>query len=100
MRCAVSRRPQECRRGLLRLLAEQLIELRDVYERPFAESHPVIAIDESPPQLVSEVRTGFTDSKGIHYEDYEYRREGVVDLYLVYEPLAGRREIFVRENHN
>ncbi len=34
------------------------------------------------------------------YEDYEYRREGVVDLYLACEPLAGKREIFVRENHN
>ncbi len=34
------------------------------------------------------------------YQDYEYKREGVVDLYVVCEPLAGRREIFVRENHN
>lgn len=72
----------------------------DVYERKYDPSHPVIAIDESPQQLVSEGRTGFTDSKGIQYEDYEYKREGVVDLYLVCEPLAGHREIFVRENHN
>jgi len=72
----------------------------DVYERPFEPDHPVIAIDESPQQLISEVRSGFTDSQGVHYEDYEYQRQGVVDLYLICEPLAGRREILVRENHN
>lgn len=72
----------------------------DVYERPFDETHPVVAIDESPQQMVSEVRGGFTDSKGIRYQDYEYKRMGVVDLYLICEPLAGEREIFVRENHD
>ena len=72
----------------------------DVYERPFDDRCPTVAIDESPFQLVSEVRTGFTDSKGVWYEDYEYKREGVVDLYLICEPLAGEREIFVKENHN
>lgn len=72
----------------------------DVYERPFDENHPVVAIDESPPQLIREVRRGLTDSKGVRYEDYEYKREGVVDLYLVCEPLRGWREIFVKDNHN
>lgn len=72
----------------------------DVYERPLDEKRPVVAIDESPQQLVSEVRGGFTDSKGVRYQDYEYKREGVVDLYLICEPLRGEREVFVRDNHN
>ena len=72
----------------------------DVYERPFDELYPVVAIDESPQQLISEARTGFTDSKGVRYTDYEYRREGVADLYMICEPLAGRREILIKENHN
>lgn len=75
-------------------------EVLDVYERKYDENNPVVCLDESPKQLISQVRKGFTDAKGVVYEDYEYRREGVVDLYLVCEPLAGRREIFVRENHN
>ena len=54
----------------------------------------------SPKQLISQVRKSFTDSQGVIYEDFEYRREGVVDLYLVCEPLVGSREIFVRDNHN
>lgn len=75
-------------------------EVLDVYEREYDENNPVICLDESPKQLISEVRTGFKDTKGVIYEDFEYRRQGVVDLYLACEPLAGRREIFVRENHN
>lgn len=72
----------------------------DVYERPFEASRPVVAIDESPQQLISQARVGFIDSKGTRYEDYEYKREGVCELYLLCEPLRGEREIFVRENHN
>ncbi len=72
----------------------------DVYERPYNPDHPVIGLDESPKQLISEVRKGFTDSKGVIYEDFEYKREGVADLYLVCEPLRGKREIFVKDNHN
>ncbi len=75
-------------------------EVLDVYEREYDEKNPLICLDESPKQLISEVRTGFRDSKGVKYEGFEYRREGVVDLYLACEPLQGKREILVRENHN
>lgn len=72
----------------------------DVYERPYHEEHPVLGLDESPEQLISEVRAGFTDSKGVIHQDFEYKREGVADLYMVCEPLRGKREIFVKDNHN
>lgn len=72
----------------------------DVYERAFDEQNPVLGLDESPKQLISEVRTGFTDKHGVKHLDYEYKREGVVDLYAVIEPLRGRRKIFVKDNHN
>lgn len=72
----------------------------EVYERPYDEAQPVVALDESPQQLISEVRTGFTDAHGVAYQDYEYKREGVADIYMVCEPLRGQREIFVKENHN
>ncbi len=72
----------------------------DVYERPYNEEHPVVGLDASPQQLVSEVRASFTDSKGVIHRDFEYKREGVADLYMVCEPLPGKREIFVKENHN
>ena len=72
----------------------------DVYERPYNEEHPVVGLDESPQQLISEVRASFTDSKGVIHRDFEYKREGVADLYMVCEPLMGKREIFVKDNHN
>ena len=72
----------------------------DVYERPYEEEHPVVALDESPQQLVSEVRAGFTDAQGVEYRGFEYKRAGVADIYMVCEPLRGQREILVKENHN
>ena len=52
-------------------------EVLDVYERPYKQSHPVICLDESPHQLISETREGFMDKEGIKHVDYEYRREGL-----------------------
>lgn len=75
-------------------------EVLEVYERPYDERHPVVCVDESPHQLVSEIKPGFIDSKGQRYVDYEYKREGVVDLYMICEPLRGKREILVKDNHN
>lgn len=61
---------------------------------------PKVCLDESPKQLISESRKGFVDSQGVHHVDYEYRREGVADLYMLVEPLAGHRKVWVEENHN
>lgn len=72
----------------------------DVYERPYNEKYPVVNLDESPKQLISETRESFIDSKGVKHEDYEYTREGVVDMYMIVEALAGRREVHIEDNHN
>jgi hypothetical protein len=74
-------------------------EVLDVYEWPYDEHHPVVCLDESPHQLISETRTGFMDSKGVEHVDYEYRREGVVDIYMICEPKAGKRYVQVRDSH-
>lgn len=72
----------------------------DVYARPYDADHPVIGLDESPRQLVSEVRTGFVDSQGVEHYDFEYERQGTADLCMIVEPLAGRRDVLVRDNHD
>lgn len=72
----------------------------DVYERAYDAENPVVGLDESPKQLISQVKQGFTDSKGVVYQDFEYKRQGVADLYMVCEPLQGKRKIFVKDNHN
>jgi hypothetical protein len=40
-------------------------EVPDVYELPYTEEHPVVCLDESPHQLIQEVRKGFTDTHGV-----------------------------------
>jgi len=74
-------------------------EVLDVYGRPYDPKRPVVCLDESPKQLISEFRTPFTASNGVIHTDYEYKREGTVDLFMVTEPLGGRREVLVKNKH-
>jgi hypothetical protein len=74
-------------------------QVLDVYAKPYDENYPVVCLDESPKQLVSETHTSFTDRKGVIHTDYEYKREGVVDLYMIVEPLGGYRQVLVEDNH-
>lgn len=78
----------------------QMEEVLDVYERPYDNTHPVVCLDESPHQLLSEARRGFVDSKGVAHVDYEYRREGVVDIYMICEPKAGKRYVQLKDTHD
>ncbi len=78
----------------------QMEVVLDVYARPYDPLHPVVGLDESPRQLVSEVRSGFVDAQGVEHYDYEYHREGVADLCMIVEPLAGRRDVLIRDNHD
>jgi hypothetical protein len=71
----------------------------DVYERPYNEKHPVVNLDESPKQLISQVKKPFKDSKGVEHYDYEYAREGVASMYMICEALGGVREVLVKDNH-
>ena len=48
----------------------------DVYERPYDPTHPVICLDESPKQIISETKKSYMDSKGILHKTI-YKREGV-----------------------
>lgn len=72
----------------------------DVYKRPYNPKHPMICLDESPKQLVSEVRTPIKMPDGSTRYDYEYCREGAAEVYMCFEPLAGKRSITVVETHD
>ena len=74
-------------------------DVLDVYARPYDAEYPVICFDESPKQLVSELRTPYIGKDGIKYEDSEYKREGAAELMMITEPLGGKREVLVREDH-
>lgn len=74
-------------------------DVLEVYARPYDAQHPVVCFDESPKQLVSEVRKPYIDEKGVKHEDYEYQREGATELFMIVEPLGGRREVLVEDDH-
>ena len=74
-------------------------DVLEVYARPYDEKRPVVCMDESPRQLVSELRNSYMDKNGVKHEDYEYKREGAAELVMITEPLGGRREVRVEDNH-
>lgn len=71
----------------------------EVYSRPYNEDNPVVCLDESPKQLVSEVRDCYIDKEGIKREDCEYKREGAAEIVMITEPLGGVREVRIEDNH-
>jgi transposase len=74
----------------------QMEQVLDVYQRPFDEQYPVVCLDESPKQLIEEKRTPVKASNGTTLYDSEYIRHGVKQLYMLFEPLAGKRNVEVR----
>ena len=70
----------------------------EVYERPYDEKRPVVCLDETNRQLIEETRTPRPARPGqAALYDYEYVRNGVANLFMVFEPLAHRRQVKVTE---
>jgi hypothetical protein len=73
-------------------------DILDLYAEPYDPHYPLVCFDESPYQLVSEVRQPLPVAPGhpLRY-DYEYRREGTCNLFLFFEPLQGWRHVKVTD---
>jgi len=73
-------------------------DVLDLYAEPYDPRYPVVCFDESPYQLVSEVRQPLPAAPGQPRRyDYEYRREGTCNLFMFFEPLQGWRHIKVTD---
>ena len=72
----------------------------DVYQRPYDAARPVVCLDESPKQLLAESRVPLTLPDGSTRYDCAYYRQGVAQVYLLHEPLAGRRRVQVEDRHD
>ena len=65
-------------------------DLLDLYAEPYDPRRPVVCFDETSTQLLADTRTSLPSRPGIPLrQDYEYRREGVRNLFLTCEPLVG-----------
>lgn len=70
----------------------------DVYKRPYDARYPVVCMDETPKQLISETKTPIPASPGQPYRsDYEYKRCGICNIFMSCEPLAGKRMAKITE---
>ena len=80
--------------------AEFVAALEDVLEvshRPHDPARPPVCFDEAAKQLLADVRAPLPMRPGCpERQDSEYQREGTAVLFMVCEPLAGRRHVFVR----
>jgi hypothetical protein len=73
-------------------------DVLEVYKRPYDPRRPVVCLDETSKQLIGETRTPVPAAVGrvAHY-DSEYVRKGVANLFMMFEPLAGQRDVEVTE---
>lgn len=73
-------------------------EVLETYEKPYDPDCPVLCMDEQPVQLLKETRTPIpATAKHGKRVDYEYERAGTANIFMFTEPLAGWREVAVRE---
>jgi transposase len=76
----------------------QMEEVLSVYTRPYDARRPQVCLDETSKQLVSETRVPLPMQPGQpECFDYEYERQGVCNLFVACEPLAGKRYLQVTE---
>lgn len=73
-------------------------EVLEVYTRPYDPTRPVVCLDETSKQLVSETRTPLPAEPGQPERvDYEYERQGTANLFMAVEPLTGQRHVTVTD---
>lgn len=73
-------------------------DVLDVYKRPADPENALVCFDETPTQLVSEKRIPLPMEPGKPERyDYEYRREGVANLFMFFAPLQDWRHVKVTE---
>jgi len=74
-------------------------DVLEVYRRPYDAERPVVCLDEQSKQLVRQVKAPLPMRPGNSAkQDYEYERNGTANLFMLFEPLAGKRHVAVTEH--
>jgi len=73
-------------------------DVLEVYKRPLNDQRPLLCMDEMPQQLLSEMREPLPVRPGKPVrEDYEYQRGGAANVFMIFEPLVGKRHIEITD---
>jgi hypothetical protein len=73
-------------------------DVLDVYQRPRDPDRPLVCLDECSKQLLDETREPIPMARGsLARHDYEYQRNGTANLFMVFAPLEGWRQVKVTD---
>ena len=73
-------------------------DVLEIYHLPYNPDYPVVCMDESSKQLIGEVRDPVACKPGQPARmDDEYVRNGVAEIFMEVEPLAGKRHVAITE---
>jgi len=77
---------------------ERMMDILEVYERPYNPQEPVICLDEKSMQLLAHVREPIPITPGAPERyDSEYKRRGTANIFVMVEPKAGIRHLIIKE---
>jgi hypothetical protein len=73
-------------------------EVLEIYKMEYDPERPLLCFDESSKQQIQEVMDSLPMEPGkpLRY-DSEYKRNGVSNLFMIFEPLGGKRHVQVTE---
>jgi hypothetical protein len=75
-------------------------DVLEVYQRPRNPERPLVCLDETSKQLIAETRPPIPMKPGRKTrQDYEYERNGVANLFMMFAPLEGWRQVKVTGRH-
>ncbi len=75
-------------------------DILEVSQRPHDPDKPLVCLDETSKQLIVETREPIPAKPGRpKREDYEYERNGVANLFMMFAPLEGWRHVKVTDRH-
>jgi hypothetical protein len=73
-------------------------DVLEVYKRPYDPKRPVVCLDETSKQLIGELVAPVPALPGqVARYDYEYVRNGGANIFMVFEPLGGKRDVEVTD---
>src|SRR6201982_1862913 len=75
-------------------------DVLEVSQRPHDPHRPLVCLDETSKQMIIETRAPIPAKPGRKARhDYEYERNGVANLFMVFAPLEGWRHVKVTDRH-
>jgi len=65
-------------------------DVLETYQKPRDPDRPLVCLDETSKQLIVETRASIPARPGrVVRHDYEYERNGVANLFMIFAPLEG-----------